>query len=126
MNDSNPYQSPATKPRPRGWFLVDFILAGLWIAIPIGVFAGRQILLPIYLEFGIELPAVTQLLVRLYAPVPLSYLSILVLAGILLIPHGNVRRVFLAFACVLGLFVGLLCLLAHATAMVRLIEGLDG
>lgn len=124
MNTSNPYESPSTKSKPSLWRPIDFVVAGLWLAIPIGVFIGRLQLLPVFEEYGVELPAATQYLLGQYSPFPFAIASLLVLLAILSIPSGNIRRRFMWLACVSGTMIGAACLLTFLVPLFSLWQDL--
>jgi hypothetical protein len=64
MNASKPHESPSTKSESSSWRPIDFLAAGLWLAIPVGMFIARRQLLPVFEDFGVELPIATQYLLR--------------------------------------------------------------
>ena len=106
MNPSNPYATPATKVESRGWGLIDFSALGLWIAIPISVYIARLVLLPVFTDFEIALPLLTQYLLSVYAPFLLAAASLLIVVLLVKVPYGNPRRNLIWGATVLGLLVG--------------------
>ena len=106
MNRSNPYATHATKVESRGWGLIDFSALGLWIAIPISVYIARLVLLPVFTDFEIALPLLTQYLLSVYAPFLLAAASLLIVVLLVKVPYGNPRRKFIWGATVLGLLVG--------------------
>ena len=130
MNATNPYDSPSTKsPSTKSpssaWRSVDFFVAGLWFAIPVGVFVGRQLLLPVFSDFGVELPAATQYLFALSAPILLTIVSLAVLLTMFSIPNGNQRRLIVWLACITGVLVGMFCLLSFLLPLVLLLQNLN-
>ena len=124
MNASNPYESPSTKSKSSSWRAIDFLVAGLWLAIPIGVFVGRRLLLPVFTEFGVELPTATQYLLRPYSPIPFTIASLVVLLAIFSIPYGSMRRRFMWLACITGVLIGVVCLLSFLVPLLSLWQDL--
>lgn len=112
MNASNPYESPSTTSESPSWRPTDFFGIGLWIAIPIVVFLGRQLLLPVFEEFEVRLPAATQILLHFYAPYLFAMASVAVILTICTMPYGRARRRFVTAACVLGVLTGVVCLIS--------------
>ena len=106
MNASNPYESPSTNTESRSWRPIDFVIVGVWLAIPIGVFVGRQPLLHVFTDFGVELPTATQYLLSFFSPILLTIASLVVLLGIFIIPYGGTRRRFIWLACITGMLIG--------------------
>ena len=127
MKTPNPYESPATQSesQPRSWRWIDFFATGLWIIIPIAVFAGRQLLLPVFDDFDIEVPISSQYLLSFYSPVLLAIASFIVLLGMFTVPHGTTRRGFVWAATVFGILVGVLCVLAIVLPLFSLWRGLS-
>lgn len=124
MNVANPYESSLTKSDSHSWRLVDFLVAGLWFLIPIGVFVGQQRLLPVFEEFGVELPTATQYLLSFYAPYLIEIISILVLLAMFLIPYGRARQRFVWLAFILGVLTGVVCSLAILGPLLSLQQSL--
>ncbi len=112
MNASNPYESPSTTSESRSWRPIDFFVVGLWLAIPIGVFVGRQLLLPVFEDFGVELPTATQYLLHFYSPYLITIASVVVLLAMFIIPYGSMRRRFMWVACISGVLTGVVCSLS--------------
>ena len=110
MNAPNPYESPSTKSESSSWRPIDFVAVGVWLAIPIGVFIGRRHLLPMFEDFGVELPTATRYLLSLYSPLPFAIISIVVLVTALNLPYGSMRRRFIWLACITGGLIGATCL----------------
>ena len=125
MSNSNPYQSPLTKPGSGAWRPVDFIVAGIWIAIPIGVFVGRRMLFPVFEEYGIELPVVAQYLFGPYAPLPFAFVSLIVVVLVCCLPAGKMRRGFMWMACILGVLLGVLCSVVMLLPLLSLWQNLS-
>ncbi|QDT08232.1 hypothetical protein [Planctomycetes bacterium K23_9] len=109
MNAANPYESPSTTSESRSWRPIEFFVVGLWLAIPIGVFAGQQLLLPVFEDFGVELPAATKYLLHFYSPYLVAIVSVVVLLLMFIIPNGITRRRFMGFACISGVLTGVVC-----------------
>jgi hypothetical protein len=124
MNASNPYESPSTKSKSSSWRPIDFLVAGLWLAVPIGVFAGRRLLLPVFTDFDVELPTATEYLLRPYSPVPFTIASLVVLLAVLSIPYGSLRRGFMWLACITGVLIGAVCLLSFLVPLFSLWQNL--
>jgi hypothetical protein len=125
MNASNPYESPSTKSEACSWRRIDFFVIGLWIAIPVGVFFGRQLLLPVFTDFDVELPTATQYLLSFYSPILLTIASLAVLLAIFIIPYGSTRRRFMWLACLAGVLVGVVCSLSILGALLSLWQDLS-
>jgi hypothetical protein len=123
-NASNPYESPSAESKSRSWRPIDSLAAGLWLAIPIGVFVGRRLLLPVFEDFGVELPTATKSLLRPYSPVPFAIASFVVLLAIFSIPYGSMRRGFMWLACISGVLVGAVCLLSVFVPLLSLWQNL--
>ena len=69
---------------------------------------GQQLLLPVFEDFGAELPTATQYLFSFYSPYLIEVISILVLLAIFLIPYGRTRRRFVWLACISGVLLSLI------------------
>ena len=125
MNASNPYESPSTKSESHSWRPIDFFVVGLWLAIPIGVFVGRRLLLPVFTDFDVELPTATQYLLSLYSPILLTIASLVVLLAIFIIPYGSTRRRFMWVACISGVLTGVVCSLSILGPLLSLWQDLN-
>lgn len=125
MNPLNPYESPATRSAISNWQLVDICVTGVWLSIPIGVFVGRLWLTPIFADFGVELPASTQLVIRLSTNVCLALVSAMLLLAVFSIQDIRKRRAVAYLACVAGAILGLACLLAFLLPLVALAQNLS-
>jgi hypothetical protein len=112
MNDSNPYEAPSTNSRSSPWRLIDFLVAGIWLAIPIGVFVGGRLLRPAFDDFGVDLDGAAQYLLRPYSAIPFTIASVVVLLAMFRIPQGSMRRRFVWLACTTGGAIGVACLLS--------------
>ncbi len=86
MNAANPYESPSAKSESRSWRRIDFFAVGLWVTIPIAILAGRQLLLPVFTEFGVKLPTATQYLLSFSSPILFTIASLVVLLAISTFP----------------------------------------
>lgn len=111
MNTPTPYEPPATKSESHSWRRIDFFAAGLWITIPIAVFVGRKKLLPVFDDFGVELPISSQYLLSFSSPVLLAIASLIVLLAMFTVPYGTTRRRFIWLASIFGILVGVVCVL---------------
>jgi len=112
MNAANPYESPSTTLESQSRRPIDFFVVGLWLAIPIGVFAGQQLLLPVFEDFGVALPTVTQYLFHFYSPYLFAIVSAVVLLTMFIIPYGTTRRRFISMACIFGVLTAVVSLLS--------------
>ena len=112
MNAAYPYEPPSTSPESRCWRPIGFLVVGLWLAIPIGVFTDRQPTLRVFEEYGVNLPTATQYLLHFYSPYLLAIASIVVILAMLIITYGSARRRFASLACISGVLVGAICSLA--------------
>jgi hypothetical protein len=124
MNAPNPYASSSTKSESSSWRTIDFFAAGLWLAIPIALFIGRRELLPVFEDFGVELPTATQYLLRLYSPIPFAIAALVVFLAILSIPYGSMRRRFMWLACITGGLIGAVCLVSFLAPLFSLWQNL--
>ena len=115
MNALNPYTPPSTETKSTSWWLIDLLVAGLWLSIPIGVLIGRQKLRLLFEEYGLSLPAATLYLFQPFAPLPFAIAAVAVIVALLSIPSGAMRRRFVWLACGFG------CLMATACAIVLLL-----
>lgn len=106
------------------WRAIDFLAAGLWLTIPIGLLIGRRQLLPVFEDFGIELPTATQYLLHIYSPIPFAVASLGVFLAILSIPHGSMRRRFMWLACIIGGLIGAGCLVSFLVPLCSLWQNL--
>jgi hypothetical protein len=102
MNDSNPYEAPSTNSKSRPWRLIDFLVAGIWLAIPIGVFVSGRLFRPAFDDFGVDLGAAARYLLRPYSAIPFTIASVVVLFAMFRIPQGSMRRGFVWLACTTG------------------------
>ena len=125
MNASNPYESPSTTSESHSWRPIDFLVVGLWLAIPIAVFVGRQLLLPVFEDFGVELPTATQYLLHFNSPYLLTIASVVVLLAMFIIPYGSMRRRFMWVACISGVLTGVICSLSILGPLFSLWQGLS-
>jgi hypothetical protein len=124
MSESNPYVSPSVESRSGSWRLVDIFVVGLWVAIPTGVFVGRLVLLPVFEDFGVSLPIVTQYLLNPYAAPLLAVVTVIVLLGMFLIADGSSRRLFVWLACGFGAVAAVICLAAFVGPALSLWQNL--
>ena len=88
--------------------------------IPIAVFAGRQILLPVFDDFGVELPASTRYLLSPYAPALLLIVYLMVLVLVFAGEDGTSRRRLSWIALTLGIIVVTACVLSILTPLLSL------
>ena len=124
MNASNPYEPSSTRSEASSWRTIDFFAAGLWLAIPIGLFIARRQLLPVFEDFDVELPAATQYLLRRYSPIPFAIASLAVFLAIFRLPHGGIRRRFMWFACITGGLTGAGCAVSFLAPLLSLWQNL--
>jgi hypothetical protein len=125
MNSSNPYHPPATRTEARSWRPIDFIVVGLWLAIPVGVVAGRQLLLPVFEDFEVGLPIASQYLLSFYSAFLLAIVSLVVLLAVFAMPNGSVRRRFVQFSSIFGVLVFVVCSLSIIGPLVSLLRDLN-
>jgi len=125
MNAANPYESPPTTLESRSRRPIDFFVVGLWLAIPIGVFAGQQLLLPVFEEFGVALPTATQYLLHFNSPYLFAIVSVVVLLTIFIIPHGTTRRRFISLACIFGVLTAVVSSLSILGPLFSLLQALN-
>ena len=111
MNDSNPYEAPSTNSNSSPWRLIDFLAAGIWLSIPIGVFIGGRLLRPAFDEFGVDPGAAARYLLRPYSAIPFTIASVVVLLALFRIPQGSMRRRFVWLVSTTGVAIGVACLL---------------
>lgn len=124
MNSASPYQSPETTSETRSWLLIDWVVVGLWVVIPGGVFVGQKLLPSVLEEFGAELPIATQFLLQFYTPYLLAIVAFVVFLAMFTIPHGTTRRRFMWFACISGVLTGVACLLSILGPLFSVVQGL--
>ncbi len=124
MNASNPYESPSTTSESRSWRPIEFFVVGLWLAIPISVFVGQQLLLPVFEDFGVELPTATQYLLHFYSPYLFTIASVVVLLAMFIVPYGRTRLLFMWLACITGVLIGVVCLLSFLVPLLSLWQNL--
>ena len=109
MNEINPFESPSARPDLARWRPIDWFVVGLWIAIPLGVFAARVFLRPVFTEFEVALSGTTEYLLTMYAWVPFALASAAV--TLTMVSIGPERRNRLTWvAAIVGGIVGLICL----------------
>ena len=126
MPESNPYVPPSTASDSRFWRPIDLLVVGIWLVIPGGLFVGQNLLPPVFAEFEVELPATTQYLLTWHATATLASVSLGVLLAVFMLPFGRMRRRFLQLACVLGMLVGVICLLSMLWPLLSLWLDLSG
>ena len=124
MNASNPYASPSTTSESRSWRPIDFFAVGLWLAIPTCVFVGRELLLPVFEDFEVELPTATQYLLYFYSAALITLASVVVLLAMFIIPYGRTRLRFMWLACITGVSIGGVCLLSFLVPLFSLWQNL--
>ena len=88
------------------------------------VFVGRQLLLPVFEDFGVELPIATQYLLHFYSPYLITIASLVVLLAMFMTPYGSTRRRFVWLACITGVLIGVVCLLSFLVPLSSLWQNL--
>ena len=68
---------------------------GLWIVLPLVSLSGHFKFLPIYRDFGTELPPGTSAVCNLRSAAALAIMASAVVAATLLVPRGSRRSIFL-------------------------------
>lgn len=111
MNTTNPYESKYTKPDSHSSPWIGVFAAGLWITIPGSVLSGRILLLPMFDDFGLDLPASSQSVLSFWSPVVLAICCFVVLLAMFTLPYGTTRRRFIRLAGISGMLLGVLCVL---------------
>ena len=124
MNATDPYESPSKTSKSPSWRPIDFFVAGLWLAIPISVFVARRTLLPVFEDFGVELPTATQYLLHFYSPYLIAIASAVVLLAMFIIPSGTMRLRFMWLVCITGVLIGGACLLSFLVPLLALWQDL--
>lgn len=124
MNASHPNDVPPSEPKPSPWLFADLVVIGLWLAIPIGVFVGRQLFRSTFTEFEVELSIVTEYLLHFYSCVFVSSAAFIVLLLLFSIPDGSARCLFRRVAGIAGALLGIVCLLAFLVPLVSLWQDL--
>lgn len=112
MSVENPFASPSTTSHSESARAIDFLAVGLWLAIPIGVFIGQQLVLPYIENFGTPVSTFTKYLFDFYSPYLFASVSIAMVLAIFFIRHNRVRRRIVWFACVLGSLTVVACSLS--------------
>lgn len=125
MNSPDPYESSADKSKSLSWRTIDFFAAGLWCAIPIVLFVGRQVLLPVFDDFGLELPTGTRYLLSFYSTILSAVGSLIVLFAVFTVPTGTTRHRFIWLAGILGILVGVACVVLILVPLLSLWRGLN-
>ena len=80
------------------WQAIDFVVAPLWLLIPLMAIVGRLVLRPIFADFGTELPGATIVALSPATIVMLAFCSIAVFVAIVWAPRGRERSTFLLMA----------------------------
>ncbi|MCA9140939.1 MAG: hypothetical protein KDB00_29410 [Planctomycetales bacterium] len=104
---------------------IDLFVVGIWLALPVGVFAGRQVLRPVFEEFELELPMVSLYLLDVYSLFALAIISLAVSVAIFMIPNGSARRRFILLSGVSGVLFGMVCAFSMIGPMVSLLWALN-
>ena len=125
MNDPNPYESPSAKPDHRSWTLFDYVVAGLWLAIPIAIAFARRPLMLVFEDFGVELPTATRYLLNFNSPLMLAIATVGVLLVMFVVPAGDTRRRLILVAFLAGLLVAAFCVLSILAPLLSLWQNLS-
>lgn len=125
MTEVNPYESPLSESVDGRMRLHHSLLIALWAALPVVVFVARQVVTPIFDEFGTELPAVTKLVLSFYAPIVLALISIFVIVVMFVVRRSSQRGLYTAAAAIMGALVYVLCLLAFCQPLFSLMQNLN-
>ncbi len=125
MNASNPYESPSSESESTSWTLIDYMAAGIWLAVPVSIAVARRPLTHVFEDFGVELPATTQYLLNFNSPLVLAIPAVALLLAMFAIPPGNTRRQFVRFALVSGLLAGAFCVLSILGPLYSLWQNLN-
>ena len=125
MIASNPYQPPSAESETRSLKPIDLFVVGIWLALPVGVFAGRQVLRPVFEEFELELPMVSLYLLDVYSLFALAIISLAVSVAIFMIPNGSAGRRFILLSGVSGVLFGMVCAFSMIGPMVSLLWALN-
>lgn len=78
------------------------MVAVTWSFVPLVVIMGHVYAKPIFLDFGVELPTVTRLMMAPQAPYVLGGASLLLMLVALMMPPRRYRRALIAGLFVLG------------------------
>ena len=126
MSASNPYESTATgtatASRAGSWFVLEYLVAGLWTLIPVGVFAGRHHALHIFGGFSVDVPTMTDVLLRLESSVLVTLTAAEVVATTFSLRDHRTRRLFSWVMFLTGLVVGVVFLVAIMGPLMKLIR----
>ncbi len=125
MNVTNPYEPPSPRSKSGAWRPIDYLTAVCWLALPVGVFLAQQLLLPVYLDFEVQLPTATQHLLHPISPLACTLAAFVVLLAVFSIPEGRLRRRFMWLAGLSGVLFAALCLLAFLAPLFSLFQNLQ-
>ncbi len=127
---NEPYRPPAivdgdSSRRGNSPFLPLPLASILWAALSIKVVAASYLLVPVFEEFGLELPTLTRALLHPMAPLVCLVITCIVILGCFAIESPGTRKRFGRIALALGLVAFAVSLLGFALPLLSLIHGLS-
>lgn len=120
MNASLSNEFSATESQQLSWRLADLFVGALWCSIAIGVFAGRQLLMPIFEDFEVALPTATAYLLSFHAGVSALLVAFAVLLLLYLLPSGGGRAWFKLAAGIAGILLAVALFLGCLVPLISL------
>ena len=107
----NPYATPNTtdvRTAPKLSFAILFSGAW-WLAVTIGILFGRRVMVPIYADFGVELPTITQFLIHPAAAALAGAATISVLLLAFMLPSNQSRNIVALLSTTVAILAGVIC-----------------
>ncbi len=108
INSFEPPYASGVRPSCHGTPLIVYSV-GLWLAITIGVTFLRHSMVPIYVEFELDIPIITQMLVHPLAPIFFGATTISIFFITFGLPSLQNRKLAVLVAIVLGIMTGFTC-----------------
>ncbi len=124
MNQSNPYETPESKPDSRRPTAMDILAVGVWIANLAMLLTGRSLLLGFFEEFGIELPSTAILLLNFYTQLLFATVVVVAFLVVIFVPRGAARQMIVFFAALSGVLVFAVALISVFNPLLVLLRAL--
>ena len=95
-----------------------------WLTVTIGIVFGRQVMVPIYADFGVELPRVTQLLIHPVVAILAGIAAISDLLCAFMLPSIQSRNVVALLSTTVAILAGVICIYGFCRPLVVLVASL--
>gem|GEM_PF-6277730 len=126
MSEVNPYESSVVETTSEPSFrLIDLLVVGLWIALPIAIIVIRRTALRIFEDFGVALPMATRLFVDRGVIALVASIACLMVFMTFVMRRSKHRKLFFLISGCTLLFLSGAYLMAMAIPFVTITQNLN-